>query len=103
LDQIEGEGEEAADPMSKNPQEPILLTDDGAIGPPSLVRVGLILFRRHPVTTDGWLRQKPSYSFSVLPGTDRRLRGSEIVYVLGPAAGTTGTRGYGSRKGARNH
>jgi hypothetical protein len=31
-DRKEGEGEEAEDPMSKDIQEPMLLTDDGAIG-----------------------------------------------------------------------
>jgi hypothetical protein len=39
---MKGEGEEAADTMPKEPQEPILLTGDDAIAaPPALVRAGL--------------------------------------------------------------
>ena len=39
---MKGEGEEAPDPMFRDPREPILLTDDGAIAaPPALVRAGL--------------------------------------------------------------
>jgi integrase/recombinase XerD len=39
---VKGEGEEVPDSMPKDPREPILLTDDGAIpAPPALVRAGL--------------------------------------------------------------
>ncbi len=38
---MKGEGEDAADPIPKEPQEPVLLTDDDAMAPPSLIRAGL--------------------------------------------------------------
>src|SRR5215470_17346055 len=39
---MKGEGKEAPDPMSRDPREPILLTNDSVVAaPPALVRAGL--------------------------------------------------------------
>src|SRR5260370_6391381 len=39
---MKGKGEEVADPMPKEPQEPILLTDDDVVAaPPALIRAGI--------------------------------------------------------------